>query len=375
MTARLSWQITKGTVNEFMEDNVLRLAAALAYYAMFSLGPLLVIVIAVAALFFDKGTVRHEVTQQVQSFVGPKAAATVDSMLASQNHGTSVIATILGIVTLLFGASGVFGELQDSLNTIWEVKPKPGQGVWGFIRTRFLSFAMILGIAFLLLVSMVITTALELFSGSVSHILPVPEIVAKGLHYGIDFVVVSLLFAMIFKVLPDATVKWRDVWVGAIGTALLFTIGKGLIGLYLGQASTSSAYGAAGSVAVILLWVYYSSLILFAGAEFTQVYAKQTGSRIAPSPHAVPLTEQERAEEGIPHSGTPQPQPQTPPQPAPAFAHAIESRDFSRTRDHDGAWKPSLPVLASALGTGFLGGWLAHRTSAQRRQNRPDGNR
>src|SRR5689334_5904625 len=146
MTAKLAWDISKTTVTEFMEDNVPRLAAALAYYAMFSIGPLLVIVIAVAGMVFEKGSVRHEVTAQVQAFVGPQAAKTVESMLSTQKHSASVIATVLGTVALVFGASGVFGQLQDALNTIWEVKPKPGQGVWGFIRNRFLSFAMVLGI-------------------------------------------------------------------------------------------------------------------------------------------------------------------------------------------------------------------------------------
>jgi membrane protein len=182
MTAGVAWKIVKESVSEFTEDNVRRLAAALAYSAMFSLGPLLVIVIAVAGLFFEKGAVTNEVQQQVQSFVGEKAAGTVSSMLSAQKHESSVIATILGTLALLFGASGVFGELQSSLNTIWEVQPKPGQGIWGFIRTRFLSFAMVLGIAFLLLVSLVITAGLEAMSGAICHIVPMPDAAAKALH-------------------------------------------------------------------------------------------------------------------------------------------------------------------------------------------------
>jgi membrane protein len=372
MTARLAWDITKGTVSEFMEDNVLRLSAALAYYAMFSIGPLLVIVIAVAGLIFEKKAVGQEVVQQIQAMIGPKAAETVQTML-TEKHSSSVIATILGTVALIFGASGVFGQLQDSLNTIWEVKPKPGQGVWGFIRNRFLSFAMVLGIAFLLLVSMVITAGLELFSGMINHILPMPEIIAKGLHLTISFLVITLLFAMIYKVLPDATVKWRDVWVGAIGTALLFTVGKYLIGMYLGRESTSSAYGAAGSVVVILLWVYYSSLILFFGAEFTQVYAKKTGSRIAPSPHAMPVTEEKRAEEGIPRrdqepSGAPEE-----PEPAYAFSHLPPESYGAEPNVAPAFGDGKSLIVAGALGTGFVGGWWAHRKLSDHRKSRgPD---
>ena len=357
MTVAVAWQISKDTASEFMEDGVPRLAAALAYYAMFSIGPLLVIVIAVAGLFLEKGAVRQEVIQQVQSMIGPKAAETVQSMFSTQQHQSSVIATILGTIALVFGASGVFGQLQDALNTIWEVKPKPGQGIWGFIRNRFLSFGMVLGIGFLLLVSMVITTALEAFSGQINHWLPMPDFVAKALHFVISFGVITLLFAMIFRFLPDATVKWRDVWVGAMGTALLFTIGKFLIGMYLGRQSTSSAYGAAGSVIVILLWVYYSSLILFAGAEFTQVYARKTGSEIAPSPNAVPVSEEARSQQGIPHKEA-----VSKTSPEPAYAH-------TRAPGHNGDWNGArTPVSVwAAMGTAFVGGWLAHQKVTRRR--------
>jgi membrane protein len=353
-----AWNIAKGTVSEFMEDGVPRLAAALAYYAMFSIAPLLVIVIAVAGLFFDQQDVQKQVNQQVENFMGSQAAGTVQSMM-TQKHESSVVATILGTIALLFGASGVFGQLQDALNTIWEVKPKEGQGVWGFIRSRFLSFAMVLGIAFLLLISMVITTGLELFSGVISQALPMPEVAAKGLHLGVSFAVITLLFAMIFKVLPDAEVRWRDVWVGAIGTALLFTLGKYLIAMYLGRQSTASAYGAAGSFIVLLLWVYYSSIILFFGAEFTQVYARKLGSRIVPSPNAERVREEDRAEEGIPHSSGGQPGFHVEPQ----YAHNLHSQSgnghgWGAAGAH--AREP-FSVVASAVGFGFIGGWLAHR--------------
>lgn len=363
MTARLAWPITKETASEFMEDNVLRLAAALAYYAMFSLGPLLVIVIAVAGLFFDKAAVQQEVMQQVQSFVGNKAAETVQTMFSNQTQSGSLIATVLGTIALVFGASGVFGQLKDALNTIWEVQPKEGQGVWGFIRNRFLSFTMVLGIAFLLLVSLVITTSLELVSQQLNHLLPMPGFVAKALHFVISFGVVTLLFAMIFKVLPDAEIGWRDVWVGALGTALLFTIGKFAIGVYLGRQSTSSAYGAAGSVVVILLWVYYSSVILFAGAEFTQVYARKMGSRISPSPHAVRVSEKKREKQGIPHD-------EHHPAPGELAPEPAYARSAAAPQNGDWAASPKPVSVWAALGTAFLGGWIVHGRVTRKRVSR-----
>jgi membrane protein len=364
MTLGLGWQILKGTVSEFMEDNVLRLAAALAYYAMFSLGPLLVIVIAVAGMFFGKETVQTEVQQQMQSFAGQRAAETIQSMSANETKGSSVVATVLGTIALIFGATGVFGQLQDSLNTIWEVKPKSGQGVWGFIRSRFLSFAMILGIAFLLLISMVITTALEAFSGALGPTLPIPEFAAKGLHFLVSLLVIALLFAMIIKLLPDAQIRWRDVWVGAIGTSLLFTLGKFVIATYLGRESTTSAYGAAGSVVVVLLWVYYSSLILFFGAEFTQVYDRRLGFRIEPSPNAVRVTEEQRAQEGIPHQGEGAPAEQ---RSQPVSARGENPLWDQSEMPYGGAVAGSFSVLASAVGAGFIGGWLAHRKLTRRK--------
>lgn len=355
MTASLMWRIAKHTVSEFMEDNVPRLAAALAYYAMFSIGPLLIIVIAVAGLAFDKGAVHHEVAQQLQSLVGRQGAQTIESMLSTQRHNSNLIATVVGIVVLIFGASGVFGQLQDALNTIWEVKPKSGQGIWGFIRNRFLSFAMVLGTGFLLLISMVITTALEAATSSLNHFLTVPGFAAKGLHFMVSFLVISSLFGMIFKILPDAQVKWRDVWVGAVGTSLLFTIGKFLMSMYLGRESTASPYGAAGSVILVLLWIYYSSIILFFGSEFTQVYARETGSRIVPSANAESVTEKDRAEQGIPHDEKR------------AVEPVLEPEWDDPTVRTPAAPALSHVSLASVLGLGFVTGWLAHRKMNKRR--------
>jgi membrane protein len=299
MTLKKTWPILKGTFSDFGEDKVLRLSAALAYYAMFSIGPLLVIAVGLAGLAFGHDSVRRQIEQQLQSMLGESSAKMVDSMMSTQKHSTSVISTIVGLVALLFGAAGVFGQLQDSLNTIWGVKAKPGAGIWGLIRARLLSFSMVLGIGFLLLISMALTTFLTAVSGSIGGMLGVSEALAQILNFVVSFAVISLLFAMIFKLLPDIKVPFRKVWVGAIGTALLFTIGKYLLALYLGRESTTSSYGAAGSVIVVLMWIYYASVILLFGAEFSQVHARQTGTRIVPTKYAVAVTQDERAEQGM----------------------------------------------------------------------------
>jgi membrane protein len=249
----------------------MRLSAALAYYAMFSIGPLLVIAVGLAGFAFGHESVRRELESQLSAMVGENSAKMVESMMSAQQKAGGLITTIIGIVALLFGAAGVFGELQDSLNTIWGVKSKPGRGLLAMIRARFLSLSMVLGIGFLLLVSMALSTFLTAITKSMGSGLP--QVFAHALDIIVSLGVVSLLFAMIFKYLPDVKVPFRKVWVGAIGTALLFTAGKELLALYLGRASTASAYGAAGSVIIIQMGVYYASLNLYFGAEFTQVYA------------------------------------------------------------------------------------------------------
>jgi membrane protein len=214
-----------------------------------------------------------------------------------------VISTVLGAIVLLVGASGVFGELQDSLNTIWEVTPKPGRGIWGFLRDRFFSFTMVLGVGFLLLVSLVVSAGLAAAGKVLSGALPGGEALWSGINFVVSFGIITTLFAFIYKVVPDVTVRWSDVWVGAAVTALLFTLGKIGIGLYLGKSTVASAYGAAASVVVITVWVYYSAQILFLGAEFTQVYARTFGSRIEPSKNAIPITQEARAQQGLVSEG------------------------------------------------------------------------
>lgn len=296
--------LVKETFADWSEDNATRLAAALAYYTAFAIAPLLVIAIAVAGFFFGEEAARNQVGQQVSGLLGESTGTAINEMVerAGNQEGAGIVATIIGIATLLFGASGVFGELQNALNTIWEVAPKPNQGFMATIKQRFFSFAMVLGVGFLLLVSLMISAALgavgQFFGGSE------PTLIWKVINFTISFAVTTGLFALMFKYLPDAKVQWGDVWIGAAATALLFTIGKAALGWYLGRSSTTSTYGAAGSFVALLLWVYYSAQILFLGAEFTQVYAKAYGSKIEPAENAVPLTEEARAQQGIPHKET-----------------------------------------------------------------------
>lgn len=284
-----------------MQDNALRLAAALAYYTMFSLAPLLVVTISVCGLVFGEEAVRGELSQQIESVVGKPAAEAIQSMVQSaSNHGASIMGTIIGLAILLFGAAGVFGQLKDALNTIWEVRPKPGLGVAGFIRKQLLSFTMVLGAGFLLLVSLVLSTAVTAFSDYISYFVPgIPPATWQLINFLLFFVISTFLFAMMFKFLPDACIQWKDVWIGAAVTALLFNVGKHLLGLYLARESLASGYGAAGAVIVILLWIYYASVILFVGAEFTQVYARATGSQIRPDEHAEAIPTEKRLQEGL----------------------------------------------------------------------------
>lgn len=294
------WNLTNEAVREFMEAKVLRLSAALAYYSIFSIAPLLIIVISLAGFFLGEDAVRQQIQKELEQNIGPQGTQAILSMLGAHQQGASLLATAVGLFVLLFGASGVFGQLQDSLNVIWGVQARPGKGLWHFIKTRFLSFAMVLGIGFLLLVSMVISAILSALTGVLGNIFPMPGFWAPLIDFIASFAVTTLLFAMIFKVLPDVRVRWREVGMGAVVTSLLFNLGKHLLALYLGRAGVSSSYGAAGSAVVVLLWVYYSSVILFFGAEFTKVYARAMGSKIVPAPGAVAITAEARANQGMP---------------------------------------------------------------------------
>ncbi len=273
--------LIKQTIREWQEDKASRLAAALAYYTVFSLPPLLIIALAVAGQFYDRAAAQEQLLGQAEQLVGEAGATAISDILSSASEpGGTAIATIISVVTLLLGASGVFTQLQEAMNTIWEAEPKPKQGIVQTIKDRIFSFTLVLAVGFLLLVSLVLSAALAAASEFLSGPAEETALIGQIINTVVSFAVVVFLFAMIYKVVPDVEVRWRDVWIGAIITALLFTIGKWAIGFYLGRAAPGSAYGAAGSLIVLLLWVYYSAQILFLGAEFTQVYAHQRGSRI-----------------------------------------------------------------------------------------------
>jgi membrane protein len=295
------WQILKKTSTAFWEDNTFRLGAALAYYTVFSLAPILLIALGVASLVFGQEAARGQIVKEVSGTIGPDAAKAIEGMINNLNETDSGLwATLVSIVLLVIGATGVFVELQDGLNTIWGVKQKPGAGLWGVIKTRLLSFAVVLGIGFLLLVSLVLSAVLSGVGEFLSEsALPGGVALWQVINFIVSCIVVTLMFALIYKLLPDVKIAWRDVWVGALFTALLFTAGKQLIGLYLGQQGVTSTFGAAGSLVVVLLWVFYSSQILFFGAEFTQVYADHLGERLAPADNAMSVTENERCREGM----------------------------------------------------------------------------
>lgn len=292
MNLRQGIALIKATAMEWNQDKVPLQAAALAYYTVFSLAPLLLIAIAIAGAFFGEEAVRGEIIGQVQGLVGVQAAEVIQTMLQNtQKPGAGGgAATVVGIGTLLLGASGVFGQLQDALNTIWGVKPKPGRGIWSFFQSRFLSFAMVLVIGFLLLVSLVLSTTLATVTYLLSNAIPILAALGRAFNFLFSFSIITLLFASIYKFLPDVEVPWKHLWVGSAVTALLFTIGQSLLSLYLGTGTVGSTYGAAGSLVVLLVWVFYSAQILLIGAEFTQVYAKFRGSPIRPSKHAVRIS-------------------------------------------------------------------------------------
>jgi membrane protein len=283
------WTILKEAVSGWLDDNATRLAAALAFYTILSVAPLLVIVTAIAGLVFGQDAASGKLVDEMRGFMGDAGADVVKTTIEHADRPkTGIFATVVGIVTLLIGASGVFGELQAAMNAVWNVQPKPGQGIWGTIRKRFLSFGMVLVVGFLLLVSLVITTAMSALGGYLSGLVPGLPTLMHIANFVLSFLVVAVLFALIFKFLPDAKIAWRDVWFGALVTAALFTIGKYLIGLYLGKTAPGSAFGAAGSVVAFVIWVYYSGLIVFFGAELTEVTARHAGRQIVPTANAEP---------------------------------------------------------------------------------------
>lgn len=293
--AKDSLAVLKDTIKGFMEDKGLKLSASLAYYTLFSMAPLLLLIISLAGVFFGKDAIEGTVFSELNGLVGNEAAAQVQKIIRNMElSGDTNLSLVIGAVTLIIGATTVFGEIQDSINMIWKVKAKPKKGWVKLIKDRLLSGSLILGLGFLLIVSLVVNGALSVFNEMLKQWLPdVSVIFFSILSLLVNIVVLSLIFAVIYKVLPDAKIKWKDVRAGAIFTTLLFLLGRYAIGLYITSSGTASTYGAAGSLIVILLWVYYSAAILFISAEFTRTYAAFKGENILPADYAVYIEEKE----------------------------------------------------------------------------------
>jgi len=286
--AREIVDLIKETGNDWLDDKAPRLAASLALYTLMSLAPLLILAVSIAGLAFGEDAARGQIAHQLSGVLGAEGAVAVQSILANAKTPSSgVVGTVVGLALALFGASGVFGELQGTLNAIWDVDTKPGRGVWGFVRDRFFSFTLVLGVAFLLLVSLVLSAGLAAVGAYFAETLPGGGRLWQVVNALISLGVTTLLFALIYEVVPDVKIRWRDVWVGALATAVLFTLGKLGIALYVSRSTVASPFGAAGSIVALVVWVYYSAQILFFGAELTQVYARRHGARIVPDANAV----------------------------------------------------------------------------------------
>jgi membrane protein len=301
---RKNFSILKASFNAFMDDNALKMSASLAYYTIFSLAPLIMILISAASIFYGKEAIQNKVFEELNGFLGNDAAMKIQEILREITlKSDSTLAIIIGVATLFIGATGVFIEIQDSINQIWRVKAKPKKGWKKMIINRILSFSMIISLGFLLIVSLIINGIILALSDKLTQYFPEMTVfIIEIINAAITFLVIAALFGIIFKFLPDVEISWKDVRVGAIFTAILFTIGRYLIGLYVEKVGPGSAYGAAGSLIIILVWVYYTSAILYFGAEFTQVYAECYGGKITPAPYAVHIlkTEEEREVSELP---------------------------------------------------------------------------
>jgi len=298
------WKVLVATFKGFSNDNGLKLSASLAYYTVFSIAPLLIIIISVAGLVFGQDAATDRLYPQIAHYVGSGPALEIqDALKHLALSGKSGLAVVIGTVTLLLGASSIFIEIQDSLNTIWRVKAKPKSGWIQLLKNRFVSFSLIISLGFLLLATLTVNLVLDALKGRIEHFFPiVTGFLLKGINIALTLVVITTLFGIIFKFLPDVKIRWKDVRTGAFFTALLFMLGQYLISLYIQYTAQGSAYGAAGSIIVILVWIYYTSAILYIGAEFTQVYAEAIGSHIEPADYAVSVqqTEVERHVKSLP---------------------------------------------------------------------------
>jgi len=289
------WKILVATIMGFINDNGLKLSASLAYYTVFSIAPLLIIIISLVGLFFHNDAATNAIYPHMVHYIGVQAATEVQSILKHLAlSGKSTLATTIGVVVLMLGASSIFMEIQDSLNIIWRVKAKPKKGWLKLIENRFLSFSLIIGVGFLLLASLIVNLLITTIGDWLERFLhPVTTLLIKGINLGLTFIIISILFAVIFKFLPDVKIKWRDVRSGAFFTAVFFMLGQYAINVYVQYTAKSSTYGAAGSILVLLIWIYYTSAILYIGAEFTQVYAEARGSQIEPAEYAVAVQQTE----------------------------------------------------------------------------------
>ncbi len=337
--------LLRDTALEFTRDKASRLAAALAYYAAFSIAPLLLVVIGLVGFFWEaeEASVQARLMTELSDLIGSDGADAIRMMLENTaSTGSGTIATLAGVAGLIWGSSRLFAQLQGSLNDIWNVKPKPGRGILGFVITRTLSFSMVLVLGFLLLVALVVSALLAALNDFIADYVSLPVVFLEITNHALAVAIMTVLFAAIYKILPDAEVRWRDVWVGGLITAILFNLGKYGISIYLSTTATASTYGAAGSFVLLLLWIYFSSIIFFFGAEFTQVYARHFGHRIEPSSHATrvePIESVLEAPEDRPPQPTIQPQP-----------HPIVHEQEITKRP---MWKRALPLVA-----GFLMGWM-----------------
>jgi membrane protein len=289
LTVKGFWGLVKGAGSGFMADKVTKLSAALAYYTIFSLGPMLIVIIYLSNLFFHQQAAEGRIFGQIRELVGDKAAMQIQEIITNVSvSGSNTLAAVIGFVTLLIAATTVFAEIQDSINQIWKLRVKPEQGVLKMLKTRLLSFSLVVSLGFLLLVSLIVNSLIDGLMDKLKELFPqITVVLVYIVNIVITLVIISSLFAIIFKVLPDALIKWRDVAVGAIFTAVLFMIGKFGITLYIQNSNPGSAYGGAGSLVILLLWIYYTSIILYYGAEFTRCYAMKYGAEIRPDQYAV----------------------------------------------------------------------------------------
>jgi membrane protein len=334
-----AFELLKQTASDWMADNAPRLGASLAYYTVFSISPLMLIALGIAGLLFNEEVARKQIMDQVASVLGAQSAQAISTLLQSVHRtGHGMFATAVALITLLIGSTGVFVELQDALNLVWGVKPKPTNTWLSFLRNRLLSFAMVLAIGFLMLVSLILSAGLAAVGTFLGGLTPGSHIIWQAANFILSFAVITLLFALIFKVLPDVHIAWKDVWIGALLSAFLFTIGKFFLGLYLGRTGLASSFGAAGSIVVILVWVYYSAQILFFGAEFTQVYADRQGQRLKPVPYAEPIKPLDKVPAALKRRGEVS---GLPLEPRARFARRRSSRGFGVEK-----WKIAIPVAA-----------------------------